>query len=90
MKEQIVINLKPTEYKQTIYVFSDTLEEVPATYSLTLDEIPSFVNNTIEQLDISNVRVGGAKAYAEKIVQDLTHSVQAHFGLTKTIKIELF
>lgn len=89
MDEQIVITLKPTEYKHMIYIFSNKGEEIPVTWESTMDNLAGTLNKAIEDFNINSVRIAGPKTYAEKIMTDLSHSVQTQFGLNRTVNFSL-
>ena len=89
MDEQIVITLKPTEYKHMIYIFSNKGEEVPIIWESTMDNLAGTLNKAIEDFDINSVRFAGPKTYAEKIMTDLSHSVSTQFGLSRKVDFSL-
>lgn len=89
MDEQIVIILKPTEYKHILYIFSNKGEEVPIIWESTMDNLADTLNKAIEDFDINNVRLNGPHDYTAKIMENLYKSVSTQFGLTKTVDIAL-
>lgn len=89
MDEQIVITLKPTEYKHILYIFSNKGEEVPIIWESTMDNLAGTLNKAIEDFDINSVRLTGPKAYASKIMKDLSHSVSTQFGLNRKVDFAL-
>lgn len=90
MKEQIIIYLHPTDYKQLIYIFSNQDEDAPIVTESTIDNLATTLNYVIEQYDITLVQLAGPVDYTSKILDDLQHSVSIHFGHTKSIDISLF
>ena len=89
MDEQIVITLKPTEYKHILYIFSNKGEEVPIIWESTMDNLAGTLNKAIEDFDINSVRLTGPKTYVSKIMEDLSHSVSTQFGLNRKVDFSL-
>ena len=87
MNEQIVIALKPTAFHQMIYIFSENCEEVPVVWESSIENLSATVNQAIEKYDLNSVRITGPKAYAEKFVDTLTHSISTQFGLNRKVDI---
>lgn len=89
MSEQIVIILKPTEYKHLLYIFSNKGEDIPITWESTIENLGDTLNKAIADYNINTVRLNGPHDYTVKIMEDLYKSVSTQFGLTKTVDIAL-
>ena len=89
MSEKIVIQLKPTELKHYVYIFSDNCEEIPVTKAVLMEELPSFVSMSAAKYNINHIQLYGNKEYTAGIKNILSEKINTCFGKDNNFIIEL-
>ena len=89
MIEEIVVMLKPTELKHTVYIMSANSEIIPITIQCTGDELLSTVAMSAAKYQIDNIKLKGAKDYTSGVKEQLQNKVNTCFGVNNKITIEL-
>lgn len=89
MNEMIIVQVRPTELEQLVYVISNNSEIVPITIRCKQEELLSTVAMSAAKYEINEIKIQGAKDYTLGIKDQLTTKINTCFGVNNKINIEL-